>query len=230
MESILVLQHMQIIQRQYFLHFTINASGSAVNNNLRVSQPQVGVSMGQQSVLPPLTNYSLQAVRQVVDDSNHDMVNMMTQQIGNAINPLINHTNNSNQQLATQMGRIADFFGGPQPQIRPLPIIQHVEVNPNEGIPNIGGVANNPIQQQPIVQQQLKVQQQPIVQQPLIQQPVVQQPIQQAPVGGAEGNVGRNNINVFMVQRNQHPDQVVRRVQQNNLGGKIILQMLWSRF
>ena len=111
--------------------------------------------MGQQSVLPPLTNYSLQAVRQVVDDSNHDMVNMMTQQIGNAINPLINHTNNSNQQLATQMGRIADFFGGPQPQIRPLPIIQHVEVNPNEGIPNIGGIANNPIQQQPIVQQKL---------------------------------------------------------------------------
>src|ERR1044072_161586 len=120
------------------------------------------------------------------------------------------------------MGRIADFFGGLQPQIRPLSIIHHAEVNPNEGIPNIGGVANNPIQQQPIVQQQLKVQQQPIVQQPLIQQPVVQQPIQEVPVGGVEGNVGRNNVSVVMVQRNQDPDQVVRRAQQNNLGGKIM--------
>jgi hypothetical protein len=72
---------------------------------------------------------------------------MITQQVGN----VINHTNNSYQQLATQMGRIAYFFGGPQPKIRPLPIIQNVEVNPNEEIPNIGGVANNPIQQQPIV-------------------------------------------------------------------------------
>src|ERR1044072_3838852 len=110
--------------------------------------------MGKQSVLPPLTNYSLQAFRQVVDDRNHDMDNMMTQLIDNVINPLIDHTNNSCQQLATQMGRIADFFGGPQPQIRPLPTIQHVEINPKEGIPNIGRVANNQIQQQPIVQQQ----------------------------------------------------------------------------
>ena len=152
------------------------------------------------------------------------MVNMMTQKIGNVINPLTNHTDNSYQQLATQMGRIADFFGGPQPKIWPLRTIQHVEVNPNERIPNIGGVANNPIQQQPIVQQQ------PVVQQPLIQQPVVQQPIQQVPLGGVEGNVGQNNANVVMVQRNQDPDKVVRRVQQNNLGGKIILQMLWSIF
>src|ERR1044072_2494617 len=75
-----------------------NASGSAVNNNLRVNQPQVGLGFGQQSFLPPLTNYSLQAVRQVVDDSNNDMVSMMTQQIGNVFNPLINNTNNSYQQ------------------------------------------------------------------------------------------------------------------------------------
>jgi hypothetical protein len=40
-----------------------NASGSAVNNNLRVSEHPEGVSMGQQSIFPPLINYSLQVVR-----------------------------------------------------------------------------------------------------------------------------------------------------------------------
>src|ERR1044072_642403 len=112
-----------------------------------------------------------------------------------------------------------------------MPIIQHVGVNPNEGTPNVEGIVNNPIQHQPIVHQQPIVQQQPIGQQPLIQQPVVQQPIQQVPVGGVEGNVGRNNANVLMVQKNKDPDQLVRRIQQqNNLGGKIIFQMLWSKF
>ena len=100
-----------------------NASSSAINNNLRVSQPQAGLGLGQQSFLPPLTNHSLQTVRQVVDDSNHDLVYMMTQQICNVFNPLIHNTSNSYQQLAHQMGRIADFFGAPQPQVQPLPII-----------------------------------------------------------------------------------------------------------
>jgi hypothetical protein len=61
------------------------------------------------------------AMRQQMDDSNHDMVNMLTQQIGTMFNPLIQNTNQSYQVLATQMGRIADFFGGPQlPVQQPL--------------------------------------------------------------------------------------------------------------
>ena len=95
--------------------------------------------------------------------------------------------------MTHQNGRITDFFGDPQPQIRHLPMIQQVEVNLNEGVPNNGGIANNPIQQ-------------PAVQQPIVQQPMVQQPEQQVQLGGVEGNVGRNDANVILVQRNQDPD------------------------
>lgn len=38
-----------------------------------------------------------------MDESNHDMVNMLTQQIGTVFNPLIQNTNHSYQQLAHQM-------------------------------------------------------------------------------------------------------------------------------
>src|ERR1044072_6768782 len=48
---------------------------------------------------------------------------------------------------------------------------------------------------------------------------MVQQPVQQfaQPV---EGNASQNNPPIFMVQRNEDPDQVVRRVQQQNFGGQ----------
>jgi hypothetical protein len=36
-------------------------------------------------------------------------------------NPLIQQTHNSYQTLTNQMGRIADFFGAPPPQNRPMP-------------------------------------------------------------------------------------------------------------
>ena len=48
--------------------------------------------------------------RQQMDESNHEMVNLLTQQIGTVFNPLIQTTNQGYQALATQMGRIVDFF------------------------------------------------------------------------------------------------------------------------
>ena len=59
----------------------------------RVSVP---VRAPQQS----LTNASLVALRQQMEDSNHEMVNMVTQQIGTVINPLIRDTNNSYQAVS----------------------------------------------------------------------------------------------------------------------------------
>ena len=49
-------------------------------------------------------------LRQQMDESNHEMVNLLTQQIGTVFNSLIRDTNQSYQALTTQMGRIADFF------------------------------------------------------------------------------------------------------------------------
>jgi len=60
-----------------------------------------------------LTNASLMALRQQMEDTNDEMVNMLTQQIGTVFNPLIQQTHNSYQTLTDQMGRIADFFGAP---------------------------------------------------------------------------------------------------------------------
>jgi hypothetical protein len=67
-----------------------------------------------------LTNASLVALRQQMKDSSHEMVNMLTQQIGTVFNPLIIQTHNSYQMLTDQMGWIADYFGAPPTQNRPM--------------------------------------------------------------------------------------------------------------
>jgi hypothetical protein len=71
-------------------------------------------AVGNQGRLPQnLTNTSMLSLRQQMDESNHEMVNMLTQQIGTVFNPLIQTTNDSYQLLANQMGRMTDFFGAP---------------------------------------------------------------------------------------------------------------------
>jgi len=67
-------------------------------------------SIHGQNTPQTLTTNSLMSLRQQMDGSNHDMVNMLTQQIGTIFNPLIQNTNQSYQALATQLGRIADLF------------------------------------------------------------------------------------------------------------------------
>jgi len=48
-----------------------------------------------------------------MEDSNHEMVNMLTQQIGTVFNPIIRDTHNGNLALSDQMARIANFLGAP---------------------------------------------------------------------------------------------------------------------
>jgi len=60
-----------------------------------------------------------------MDKSNHEMVNLLIQQIGTMFNPLIRDTNRSYQALTTQMGRIADLFAPPQPVYQPIPQVQN---------------------------------------------------------------------------------------------------------
>jgi hypothetical protein len=59
---------------------------------------------------PALTKKSMMLIRQQMDESNHEMVNLLTQEIGTMCDPLIQNTNQGYQTLATQMGRIIDFF------------------------------------------------------------------------------------------------------------------------
>src|ERR1044072_8177699 len=122
-----------------------------------------------------------------MDESNHEMVNTLTRQIGDVFNPLITNTNKSYQLLAQQMGRIAEFFGTPPPPNHTIPQIRPVVVQPNAGFLNQGVLINDPVQQPQIVQQ----------------------PVQQVAPPLVEGNAGPNNPPVIMVQRHEDPDQVV---------------------
>jgi len=64
--------------------------------------------------------------RQQMDESNHEMVNLSTQQFGTLFNPLIQNMNQVYQSLTTQMGRIADFFAPPQTVYQRIPQIQNI--------------------------------------------------------------------------------------------------------
>ena len=63
-----------------------------------------------------------------MNERNHEMVHMLTQQMGTILRPLIQDSTQSYQQLATQMTRIGDFLGAPRAQVRqnltPLPRIE----------------------------------------------------------------------------------------------------------
>lgn len=57
-----------------------------------------------------------------MDESNHEMVQMLTQTLTTVLNPLIQNTTQSNQHMTTQVARMSEFLGIPQHQ-RPSPRI-----------------------------------------------------------------------------------------------------------
>src|SRR6266487_241654 len=132
-----------------------------------------------------------------MDESNHEMVNMLTQQIGTIFNPLFQTTNNSYQLLANQMGRMTDFFGAPN---APNTAMHNGQ---NEPIPNV--VVDNNQRQDPLTNiiMNANPRQEPI---PVAQQPPIQNALDQN--------------QVVLVNRNQNADEVVRNVQQNNFVGQ----------
>ncbi|WJX30008.1 hypothetical protein P8452_18592 [Trifolium repens] len=177
--------------------FTESAPGVFVPNNQIVS------GSATRNGNPSLTNNALNALRQQMDESNHDMVNMLTQQIGTVFNPLIQNTNQSYQLLANQMGRIADFFGAPQvpnQQIQNVVSLQIAQAPNNAIMPAPNNVVNpiNQIQQPvPVVEPQVQIQAQ-------------QQALPQV----------KQNPGIVLVNRNQNADDVVRNVQDNNFVGQ----------
>ncbi|KAK2388886.1 hypothetical protein QL285_062523 [Trifolium repens] len=136
----------------------------------------------------PLTTASVLSLRQQMDESNHDMVNLLTQQIGTVFNPLIQNTNDSYQMLAYQMGRIADFFGTPPPQTQP----RINQVAPQMILPAMSAT--------------------PLHRRPTYVAPQVtpnQEPIQMAQEEYQYQNEVNQQPPVVMVQRNQDADEVV---------------------
>ena len=87
-----------------------------------------------------------------MEDSNHEMVNQVTQQIGTIINPLIRDANNSYQALSVQMERIANFFGAPPVRNTPVPQNQNAKEVENPAEVTDNQVPRNVVQQQQPVQ------------------------------------------------------------------------------
>ena len=121
----------------------LHTNSSVSSESLNVQMPQLfnlGVSVPfgtpQQSFTPfgtpqqSLTNASLNALRQQIEETNLEMVNLVTQQVGMVINPLIRDTNNSYQALSLQMERIGNFLGAPP--ARSIPVPQNVNVRKME--------------------------------------------------------------------------------------------------
>jgi len=86
---------------------------SNVSENLNTVHPQFyypGPYVPSLNPQQTLTNASLATLRQQMEDCNHEMVNMLTQQIGTMFNPLTRDTHNSYLALSDEMGQIADFL------------------------------------------------------------------------------------------------------------------------
>jgi len=108
------------------LHTNPYASSKSLNVQMpQLFNPGVSVPFGtpQQSFTPfgspqqSLTNASLNMLRQQMEETNLEMVNLVTQQLGTVINPLIRDTNNNYQALSLQMERIANFWVLPQREV-----------------------------------------------------------------------------------------------------------------
>ncbi|XP_045822090.1 uncharacterized protein LOC123914975 [Trifolium pratense] len=128
----------------------------------------------------------MMSFRQQMDESNHEMVNTLTSQLGTILNPLINNTNNNYQLLAHQMGRIADFFGTPaMPNQNLQPIRNQTQVQ-NQGFHVNNEIPNNQ----------------------------VPQVVQEEPPAPVVNHVPEPEV--ILVNRNQNADEVVRNVQRNN--------------
>ncbi|XP_050890253.1 uncharacterized protein LOC127095628 [Lathyrus oleraceus] len=64
-----------------------------------------------------LSNTSIAVLRQQMDDSNHELVNMLTNQMGTVFNPVIHESTETNRQVANQLTRLCNFLGAPARQM-----------------------------------------------------------------------------------------------------------------
>lgn len=130
-----------------------------------------------------------------MDESNHEMLRMLSQQMGTIFNPLIQNTTQTNQQMTTQMTRIADFFGVSQAPRH----LRREHLLENQGATLEEDPTINQFQQNACM---VDVTNQVVrVEPPRVEQLV---PIEREP-------------RVLMVNRNKDADEVIRQVQHNDL-------------
>ncbi|XP_057452213.1 uncharacterized protein LOC130744035 [Lotus japonicus] len=81
-----------------------NQNGHEQTQFSTLGMPMPMIQSGLMNLFPSnsTTDIDLQSIRQQIDESKYNMVNMLTQQMSTMLNPLI--------QVAQQLGRVADVF------------------------------------------------------------------------------------------------------------------------
>src|ERR1043165_8910185 len=107
-------------------------SGSGANQFLTNNQGSIGCS-----TLPILTIENQMAFRQLMDDSNHNMIGVLAQTMQEIFAPIVQNVTVTNRENADNMSRIADFFTPPerrrqnQALVRTnIPIIEQIADDP----------------------------------------------------------------------------------------------------
>ncbi|XP_050908201.1 uncharacterized protein LOC127121810 [Lathyrus oleraceus] len=98
----------------------VNINSPVQGSGINMGRTNQSLGLRHPTQLPTLTNNSAAAWRQQMDESNHEMVQMLTQTLTTVLNPLIQNTTQSDQHMTTQVARMFEFLGIPQHQ-RPLP-------------------------------------------------------------------------------------------------------------
>lgn len=127
-------ENVMSISTSFNLYF---ASVFIMGNFGRMVQPPCGIGYFPPHDASSLTNNSLQVIKQLMDESNHDIIYTITQYMCNVFTPLLKNTTRSYQQLTYQVCMIVDFLRAPLVPPTPVPNVpQRVKPPENRIIEN----------------------------------------------------------------------------------------------
>src|ERR1051325_7610146 len=205
-------------------------SGSGTNQFLTNNQGSVGYS-----TLPILTTENQMAFRQLMDDSNHNMIGVLALTMQEIFAPIVQNVTVTNRENADNMSRIADFFAPlerrrqNQAVVRAnVPIIEqavdHPPYRPIREEFNLGARAQR--ENAPVIREEpLRGFVEPVARIERYDSPVIREEPQRgvmepgARVERQEAPVFREEQprGVVMVGRNQDADAVVHRIRNDNI-------------
>ncbi|XP_058788296.1 uncharacterized protein LOC131662505 [Vicia villosa] len=90
-----------------------STSSPALVSDAQGSTPSAQNRANQNRVVP-LSNTYVVVLRQQMDDNNHELVNMLTNQMGTVFNPIVQELTESNRQVVDLLTRLCNYLGAPQ--------------------------------------------------------------------------------------------------------------------
>lgn len=97
-----------------FSELVVNINSPVQGSGVNMDRTNQSSDLRHPTQLPTLTNNYAAAWRQQMDKSNHEMVQMLTQTLTVVLNPLIQNTTQSNQQMTSQVAQMFEFLSVPQ--------------------------------------------------------------------------------------------------------------------